>query len=148
MKARGRRIAIIAIAFVAVVAIGLRVERVGWGWWWRSAGARRAPPARVIPAGTRVQVEVLNATDTRGLAKSAAFYLRDAGFDVVYYGNSSERHDSTVVRDRSGHADWSVLAQRTMAPAIVEIQPDSVRLVDLTVLVGSLWQAPPDPLRP
>lgn len=93
-------------------------------------------------------MEVFNATDTRGLALRATAYLRDAGFDVVYFGNTSERRDSSVVRDRTGHPEWSALAQRVMAPAAVEASPDSTRLVDLSVFVGSLWRPPADPLRP
>ena len=107
-----------------------------------------APTGRVIPAGTRVKVEVLNATDTRGLARTAASVLRDAGFDVVFFGNTTERMDSTLVRDRSGHADWATAAARTMAPAATEVRADSGRLVDLTILVGRRWSPPTEPFRP
>lgn len=103
---------------------------------------------RAIPAGTRVKVEVLNATDTRGLARTAAAVLRDAGFDVVFFGNTSERFDSTLVRDRSGHADWAAAAARTLAPATTEVLADSGRLVDLTILIGRGWRPPAEPFRP
>ncbi len=103
---------------------------------------------RVVPPGVRITVEVLNGTDTRGLARSAARYLRDAGFDVVYYGSAAERRDTTVVRDRRGHADWAVLARDVMQPASLEVSPDSTRLVDLTVVIGALWRPPADPFRP
>jgi hypothetical protein len=120
-------------------------------WFW--SRSREPEPGltgvvRVVPEGTRIKVEVLNATDTRGLARLATFAMRDAGFDVVYFGNTNERHDSTVVRDRSGHADWAELARGTMAPARVETRADSGRLVDLTVLVGARWRAPTEPFRP
>jgi hypothetical protein len=103
---------------------------------------------RVVPEGTRIKVEVLNASETRGVARLATFALRDAGFDVVFFGNTNERHDSTVVRDRSGHADWAELARGVMSPARVETKPDSGRLVDLTVLIGARWRPPTEPFRP
>jgi hypothetical protein len=121
-------------------------------WWWAGSAAVSPRPtsqiSRVVPVGTRIKVEVLNATDTRGLARVATFALRDAGFDVVYFGNTNERHDSTVVRDRSGHPDWAELARGAMAPARVETRADSGRLVDLTVLIGASWRPPTEPFRP
>lgn len=139
----------VALCLGAVAVVVVRTGRgARLGVLRGGGGSRPGATQRVVPAGTRVKIEVLNATDTRGLARSAASFLRDAGFDVVYFGNTSERRDSTVVRDRTGHADWSAMAMRTMAPAVVEASPDSTRLVDLTVLVGALWRPPPDPLRP
>ena len=148
-KARRRWPAALAISILLVGAVGVGVWR-GWipGLSLRGGGATSGAVVRVIPAGTRVKVEVFNATDTRGLARTAAAVLRDAGFDVVFFGNTAERHDSTVVRDRSNHPDWTSLAARTMAPASTEVRPDSGRLVDLTVLVGKSWRAPTEPLRP
>lgn len=134
----------------AVVALG---GVAAGGWWLLRARSVGGPPAattveRVIPAGTRVKVEVFNGTDTRGLARVAAGVLRDAGFDVVGISNTAERHDSTVVRDRSGHPEWASAAARVMAPAQLETRPDSGRLVDLTVVIGARWRPPTEPLRP
>ena len=84
----------------------------------------------------------------RGLARVAAGVLRDAGFDVVGFGNTAERRDSTVVRDRSGHSEWANAAARVMGPAQVEGRADSGRLVDLTVVIGARWRPPTEPLRP
>ena len=44
--------------------------------------------------GTRITVEVLNATKVRGLARRAARALRDQGFDVVSTGTNKEQFDS------------------------------------------------------
>jgi hypothetical protein len=101
-----------------------------------------------VPEGTRITVEVLNATDTRGLARQAMFALRDAGFDVVLHGNTPERRDSTEVLDRSGHPDWAALAATAMRGARVSQQPDSSRFLDLTILVGRNWTPPSLPLHP
>jgi hypothetical protein len=95
-----------------------------------------------------VRVEVLNATDARGLARRAMFVLRDAGFDVVFYGTSSERLDSTTVLDRTGHPDWASLAVRAMGGGRVTAKPDSSRYLDLTVLIGRNWSPPSQPLYP
>ncbi len=106
------------------------------------------PVARVVPEGTRIRIEVLNGTDTRGLARQATFALRDAGFDVVYFGNTAERSDSSVVRDRSGHPEWAALAAKALGGAKIAAQPDSGRLLDLTVLIGKRWSPAGLPLHP
>ena len=103
---------------------------------------------RVVPGGTRVRVEVLNATDTKGLARRAMLAMRSAGFDVVFFGNSPERTDTTRILDRSGHPDWAALAARAMGDARVEEKPDSSHFLDLTVLVGRNWTPPLEPLHP
>lgn len=107
-----------------------------------------APVGRVVPEGTRIRVEVLNATDTPGLARQAMFAMRDAGFDVVYFGTSSERTDSSLVLDRTGHPEWAALAVRALVTAKSEARPDSARYLDLTLLVGRSWTPPHKPLHP
>ncbi len=120
--------------------------------WYLRTGPRfrssKSAVERVVPSGTHVRIEVLNATDTKGLARRAMLVMRDAGFDVVFFGNSSERADTTRVLDRSGHTDWAALAARAMGRANVEQKPDSSRFLDLTVLVGRNWTPPLEPLYP
>ena len=130
----------------------------GWyGWDYYQGATEPAPgspgtfedPAHNVtaPAGVRIKVEVQNATSTRGLARQATLYLRDRGFDVVSFGNASERRDSTLVLDRSGHADWAALVATAMK-ARAESRPDSSRYLDVTVLVGSDWRPPALPFYP
>lgn len=117
----------------------------------RSGPRLRASDAvfgHVVPPNAHVRVEVLNATDTKGLARRAMLVLRSAGFDVVFFGNSAQRSDTTRVLDRSGHANWAALAARVMGHALVEEQPDTTRFLDLTVLVGRNWSPPLEPLYP
>ncbi len=97
---------------------------------------------RIVPDSVRIRVEVLNASNVRGLARQATFYLRDLGFDVVGSGNSSERSDSTVVLVRSGRLDWGELAAAGLNGARVLVRPDSLRYVDLTILVHGDWRPP------
>lgn len=106
------------------------------------------PVGRVVPEGTRIRVEVLNATDRPGLARQAMFAMRDAGFDVVYFGNSIERSDSSVVLDRTGHPEWAALAVRALGAAKSEARPDSARFLDLTLLVGRHWTPSRQALHP
>ncbi|MFN8581863.1 MAG: LytR C-terminal domain-containing protein, partial [Gemmatimonadaceae bacterium] len=67
-------------------------------WWMRRPAQRPqvpiSAPAIRAPAGARIIVEVVNATDIRGFARRATFVLRDAGFDVVRYANDTLRRDS------------------------------------------------------
>lgn len=130
-----------------LVLLGLGVGViVAWPHLFRGVGA--AAVGRIVPDGTRIKIEVLNATNTRGLARQATLLLRDAGFDVVYFGNTNERADTTIVRDRSGHADWAALAARAMRGARVEQRPDSSHFLDLTILVGRNWTPRHEPFRP
>lgn len=98
--------------------------------------------------GTRITVEVINATKVRGLAQRAARALRDQGFDVVSTGTNKEQFDSTTVLARTGHRDWAERAAKAMGGGAVLMRPDSSRDVDLTVLIGSTWRAPAQPFYP
>lgn len=113
-------------------------------------GAITARPSRVVPDSVRIKVEVVNATATRGLGRLATAWLRDKGFDVVntFTSTEAERRDSSLVLDRSGHAAWATLAAEALGGARVEARPDSSRYVDLTVLIGRTWRAPPQSLYP
>jgi hypothetical protein len=139
----GRWIVLAAASLIACGAIARLYLRSG-----PRLRASQGAPGHVVPAGAHVKVEVLNATDTKGLARRAMLVLRDAGFDVVFFGNTPERADTTRILDRSGHPDWAALAARAMGRAHVEQRPDSSRFLDLTVLVGRNWTPPREPLNP
>jgi hypothetical protein len=104
------------------------------------AGSARVE--RVVPDSVRIRVEVQNASNVRGLARQATFYLRDLGFDVVGSGNASERSDSTVVLVRTGRLDWGELAAAGLSGARVIVRADSLRYVDLTILLHGDWRPP------
>jgi len=118
--------------------------------------ARRAPGPLVAanavapraPAGERIRVQVLNTTKTRGLARRATRLLRDRGFDVVEIGTVGPTIDTTVVLDLSGHPAWADSVARVMAPARTKARADSSRYLDVTVLIGSTWRPPAQPLYP
>ena len=143
---------------LALVVIALLVLAGGGYAAWRQRGApRMAAPGMaasaedslaMAPAGVRVRVEVLNASDVRGLARRATMRLRDLGYDVVSSGNAGERREGTLVLVRRGDAAIGERIARGMGGATVESRPDSSRYVDVSVLVGGSWRPPPGPLRP
>jgi len=106
-----------------------------------------APDDARAPEGTRIKIEVLNATKTKGLARRATLYLRERGFDVVGSGNVTEQRATTIVYDRSSHPDWARLVARAMNAPVVA-RPDSSRYLDVTVLIGADWRPPPLPFHP
>jgi hypothetical protein len=118
--------------------------------------ARRAPSPLLAalaeqpraPEGVRVRVQVLNTTETRGLARRATRLLRDRGFDVVEFGNVRPTIDTTIVLDLSGHPEWAETAAKVMAPARTRVRRDSSRYLDVTVLIGRTWRPPAEPLYP
>ncbi|MEO6446743.1 MAG: LytR C-terminal domain-containing protein [Gemmatimonadaceae bacterium] len=135
-----------------VVAAG--VAGLVWGRE-RLAMERQAPSAaaaagieRVVPAGTRVRVEVLNTSSVRGLARRATFHLRDLGFDVVRYAGEGPERDATLILDRTGHPEWAAWVSTAFGGARVESRPDTSRYVDITVLIGATWRPPAEPFYP
>jgi LytR cell envelope-related transcriptional attenuator len=147
LKGKGRWIVLAAALLMAGVLLWPRaVDRPAAG---RAVSYKDRPRVeRIIPDSVRIRVEVLNATNVRGLARQATFHLRDLGFDVVGSGNSADKFDSTVVIVRSGRMDWGELAAKALGGARIEARPDSSRYLDLTILLGAAWRPPPETLHP
>ena len=103
---------------------------------------------RAAASNSRVRVQVLNATRTRGLARRAMLYLRDQGFDVVEVGTMAAARDTTLVIDRSGHPEWARNVATSLGMARIETRRDSSRYLDVTVLIGSSWRPPAQPFYP
>ena len=123
----------------------------GWTRYERARSAAdaqpEAPADAKAPPNTRIKVEVLNATTTKGLARRATQFLRDRGFDVVAIGTARQQRETTLVIDRSNHPAWARLIANAMG-ADVSSSPDSSRYVDATVLVGANWNPPAEPFYP
>lgn len=147
MTARARWV--LAGAVVGVIAAGVAAVT-----WHRQVPVRSTALGRLVtrevtaPANTRIRVEIVNATRTRGLARRATRLLRDRGFDVVTYTTSGTTQDSTVVLDRTNHAEWARLVGQALGGARVEARPDTSRYVDVTVVIGTTWRLPPQPFSP
>lgn len=107
--------------------------------WYRPTRWRpRATPAREVPGqAVRVQVELLNATNATGLSRLATGRLRDAGLDVVYFGNDTlVTLDSTEILVRRGDDAGAERVRRALGAGAVRTAPDSARMVDVTVRLG------------
>ena len=149
-RRRRRRVALLVLLAAIVGGLFRQHGTAPGGGADASATARAERPARVVPDSVRIKVEVLNATATRGLGRLATAWLRDKGFDVVGTGTAPEadRRDSSLVIDRSGHPEWARLAAEAIGGARIESRPDSLRYLDLTILLGRSWRPPPQALYP
>lgn len=151
--AAGGRLQTVAL-FVAIAAVGALLASLGYGVWQHfhpPAPAPAAPvsadggqaPAPVRPPSGRVRVQVLNATRTSGLARTATDVLRDRGFDVVEMGNARGfSPDSSVVLDRVGHVEPARQVADALGIRRVESKRDSNLVLDVTVVLGSDWRVP------
>ena len=145
-----KRRVLVGATVVSVAAAGAAL----WMARTRPAPVRATPLSRLVakpvtaPANTRVRVEIINATKTRGLARRATRLLRDRGFDVVTYATSDRTQDSTVVLDRSNHPEWARLVGQALGGTRVEARPDTSRYVDVTVVLGVSWRPPPQSFSP
>jgi hypothetical protein len=132
-------------ALVVILIVGARWV-MAWGGH-RDTASGVAVDVRA-PDGSRVRVQVLNATKTRGLARRATMLLRDHGFDVVETGTLAQTLDTTVVLDLSGHPDWAKRVAQLFGVARVQARPDTSRYLDIAVLLGATWRPPAQPFYP
>jgi hypothetical protein len=100
------------------------------------------------PEGTRVRVQVLNGSGRNGLARRATQQLRDHGYDVVDYKSPGDSSRVTEVRVTSATRAWGERVQKALGGGAVREREGSLGYVDVVVLLGHDWQAPPQPLRP
>jgi hypothetical protein len=92
----------------------------------------------------RTRVEVLNGSGVPGVAAEATELLRASGLDVVYFGNASSFDvDSSIVLDRTEREGAAEAVTRSLGIAPVRVEPDTTRLVDLTVVIGLDWAGIP-----
>jgi hypothetical protein len=144
---------LVVLALVVIVGGGAATA------WWMSSREPVRPAAPVVaalsdtaaqaPASTRVIVRVVNGSGIRGLARRATMVLRDFGYDVVDYDSERDgARATTQIVVHTGHRDWAERVQRALGTGTLDERPDSLRYVDLTVILGRDWQPPAEPLRP
>ena len=100
---------------------------------------RRTAPRIPGDRGPRTTVEVLNAGRKSGWARTAARVLRQAGIDVVYFGDARaapDPLDSTRILVRRGDAAVGERVRRALGVGRVVVEPDSTLLLDASVLLG------------
>jgi hypothetical protein len=144
---RGTRVVLALLTFIVLA---------GAAWAIRARRGVRIPTLSATgtdvvraPNGVRIRVEVVNTTGIRGLGMRATRLLRDRGFDVVEVHSGAPRRDSTLVLDRSRHPEWAGTVAKVMGPvARSEARPDTSRYLDVTVLLGTSWRPPSEPLDP
>lgn len=105
---------------------------------------RAEPQAFTVPGdhGPALKVEVINTTGKTGLAKSGARLLRSAGIDVVnYFASSDAPLDSTRILVRRGTQATGDRIRTVLKVGRVLVQPDSTRLVDVSVQLGADFAA-------
>lgn len=139
MRSFLRLLPLFAVLGAVAALLGSFIIGLGGG----DAPGTAADPA---PARARTRVEVLNGTTRAGLARSATERLRDAGFDVVYFGNGP-RTDSSVVLDRTGRPDVARAVAEALGVPHVRSQPDPGLYLDVTVILGADWPPRPDTAR-
>ena len=136
--------------FVTLLAVAALVGSLAWGLWehFRAPTAAapaptRAAPRMAAPVG-RVRVQVLNAAGTQGLARRATDVLRDRGYDVLEMGNAPRGTNpgESVVYDRVGNVEAARGVSQALGITRVETQRDPSLLLEVTVILGSDWQAP------
>lgn len=117
---------------------------------------RETPAAAPEPAGRwegrRIRVEVLNGAGVVQLARRATERLREAEFDVVYYGNADEfDRDSSVAIARLDSVEPARRAADALGLRKVTHDPDRNLYLDVTVILGKDWaeavSAEPEPER-
>lgn len=109
----------------------------------RGGSSGYAVPGDRAPATT---VEVLNASGRSGDARTGTRLLRHAGIDVVYFGNAAESGlDTTRIIVRRGSALVGEQIRAALGTGRIEIQLDSGRLLDASVLLGRDFSPPPAP---
>ncbi|MFZ5624263.1 MAG: LytR C-terminal domain-containing protein [Gemmatimonadota bacterium] len=112
----------------------------------RSAGASATGAAPSRPDDPdRVTVEVLNGTRRPGLAKVGMRLLRRQGLDVLFFGTGDTLVDSTLVYVRRGSAADGERVAQALGTGKVISAPDTLRRVDVSVLLGADFRPPSDP---
>ncbi len=119
------------LAFVASFVIGLD-----------SADKQRAAPARAtvpeplaIP-DSRVRVQVLNGSDEPGLARLVTDQLREAGYDVVNFGNARISTKTSTVVDRVGKPEIALRVAQALTINRIETRVDTALYLEVTVILG------------
>lgn len=130
--------------FRAVGAAAIAVAAVTWlllPGLKRSTGADGADAVRAWSSEARVRVEVLNGGGRAGAARAATTFLRDAGYDVVYFGNAASfDNDSTRVIDRVDRPGVASAVARSLGIDNVLSEPDPNLFVDVSVVLGADWE--------
>ena len=131
---------------LGLIGLGALVLASGLGFIALGGGRERiAGHAYPIPSpDNRILVEVLNGTARHGLARQGARRLRRQGLDVIFFGNAEQPSDSTQVIARRGSTDAAERVREALGTGTVSIEPDTLRRVDVTVILGDDFNEDPE----
>lgn len=129
-------IAVVVVTLVAAVGVNLSLMET------EDIDSLADPAQRW--AGERVRIEVLNAGGVTGMAREATTVLREAGFDVVTFGNAAtfDSLRASEVVDRVGRSDIVQAVATAIGIDNVQSDPDPNLFVEVTVVVGRDWVGP------
>ncbi len=86
---------------------------------------------------SEIRVEVLNATETSGLAKQVAEELRGKGLDVLGYGNANKRLETTVIIDRRNNRFKNArLVKEILRQGKLSFESHPLQLLEVTIVLG------------
>ncbi|HUH14051.1 MAG TPA: LytR C-terminal domain-containing protein [Longimicrobiales bacterium] len=145
----------VGLLFLALLGVAAFIGSFVAGLDWSAPTAVRAgtpvePAANVpLPAApeaegaARLRVEVLNGAGRAGIAREATDRLRDAGLDVVFFGNAPRfDHATSVVLARTGEVAAARRVADLLGIAAVREEADADLYLDVTVVLGADWVAP------
>lgn len=129
----------------AIVLFALVLGAFAASTWMRHVGPRTPSPA--APAGdslahppverARIRVQVRNGSGIPGAAAEVTEFLREAGFDVVDFGNAEVSDEPrTVVIDRVGAPARAREVAAALRGVPIRSAVDTTLYLDVTVLVG------------
>lgn len=138
----------VALVFLLLLGVGAILGSTLAEWRRHRAGPGAPPEAGDSTARPihRIRVEVLNAAGRDGMARRATDYLRELGFDVVYFGNAeSFGRDTSIVLDRVRRLPDARRVADALGVRRVVSRPDSNLYLDVSVLLGADWRVPERP---
>ena len=147
-SARGRSWRTGCLENAAIVVFALVLGAFAASTWMRhvggrdaSGGAPAAEPADSVPGPSlergRIRVQVRNGSGIPGAAAQVTEYLREAGFDVVDFGNAEVSDEPrTVVIDRVGAREPAREVAAALRGVPIRSEVDTSLYLDVTVLVG------------
>ncbi|MEO0202890.1 MAG: LytR C-terminal domain-containing protein [candidate division WOR-3 bacterium] len=85
----------------------------------------------------QIKIEIYNGSGYDGVARKLTWYLRDNGFDVIYYGNSSEEISKTIIVDRiDSSMKYAKILRDFLGGGIMKFEIDPDKLTTITILIG------------
>ncbi len=85
-----------------------------------------------------VRVAVINASGENGLARKVTLWLRDMGYDVLYFGSDTAVVKKTLVIDHiRRNKKYGKMVGGTIGCKNIVYEPDPDSLFDVTLIIGS-----------